>query len=111
MKQYTKYLNGIVLFVFMGIGVFTEIPAQEPVNNILVISPETAKVPIHGTVRFKAQLFGVSNFDAVTADSIDWKVEPEELGRITDDGFFIAGNRPGEGTVIATAKILNREIG
>ncbi len=111
MKQFTKYLNSVVLAVSVCLGLFnSETTAQQQTNNILVISPEEAKVPVHGTVRFRAQLFGVSNFTAVTADRIDWKVEPEDLGRITDDGFFIAGNKPGNGVITATAILLNREV-
>ena len=111
MRQFTKYLNSVVLAVSVCLGLFnSETPAQQQTNEILVISPEEAKVPIQGTVRFRAQLFGVSNFTALTADRIDWKVEPEDLGRITDDGFFIAGNKPGNGAIIATAILLNREV-
>ena len=54
MRQFTKYLSGVVLAVSVCLGLFnSETPAQQQTNEILVISPEEAKVPIQGTVRFE----------------------------------------------------------
>lgn len=95
----------LLMTVLVSLSSFGAVQAQR-----LVISPESARVPVNGTVRFRAQLFGDSNLSPVIADRIDWRVEPEELGKITEDGFFMAGERPGQGKVLAIAKFENLEL-
>ena len=79
----------------------------------------TAALPVHGGtilvrparvnlqpgdyVHFEAQAYGEGNVP-VDIEQYEWKVTPEDLGRITDDGFFVAGRRAARGTVTASAQ-------
>ncbi|MBN2090749.1 carboxypeptidase regulatory-like domain-containing protein, partial [candidate division KSB1 bacterium] len=58
--------------------------------------------PEHG-VHFRAQLFDENGqAKKIALDTYKWTVLPAELGRISDDGYFIAGKKPGRGKVLTT---------
>ncbi len=72
-------------------------------NSILVRPQEAALEPGAG-LKCEAQLFTETN-TPIAIDKYEWKVVPEELGTITEDGFFIAGRMPGKGEIVVSAKI------
>jgi len=62
--------------------------------------PERAVLAPGQGIQFHASLV-TDDGRPVREARFSWKVMPEFLGRITEDGFFIAGHQPGEGRVIA----------
>jgi len=74
----------------------------------VLVRPQQAEMRPGETIRFEAQLFN-SDQEPVRAQLV-WSLMPENLGRITQDGFFIAGLAPTEGEVRATATIDGEEI-
>jgi protocatechuate 3,4-dioxygenase beta subunit len=107
MRKIANIFRLTLVFALTFVGLSN---AQNTFSDVLIISPESVQVPPNGTVKFRAQLFGVSNFSPIISDRIDWRVDPEGLGKITEGGFFVAGERPGRGLVIAIAKIFDREF-
>ncbi len=71
-------------------------------NNVIVSPDSVLLEPEHG-VHFRAQLFDENGqAKKIALDSYKWTILPAEMGRITDDGYFIAGKKPGRGKVLAT---------
>ena len=70
----------------------------------IVVRPQEALVEPGAGIKFEAQAFNNDKVP-VGVDGYTWKVVPEDLGEITDDGYFIAGREPGKGEVIATTII------
>lgn len=62
------------------------------------ITPKSAKVTVGGSQKFEAK--ALYNGTPVEAKFI-WKVEPSNMGTITETGIFTAGNTPGLCKVIA----------
>ncbi|MDZ7268105.1 MAG: carboxypeptidase regulatory-like domain-containing protein [candidate division KSB1 bacterium] len=90
--------NAVVLFL---LGMATGALAQrEP--KLVITPPEASLQPGQGQ-RFEAALFDAAG-QHIRIISLRWRVEPDSLGKITDDGFFIAGRNAGAGAVIAEAK-------
>jgi hypothetical protein len=82
--------------------------ASTALADVLVIVPQEVTLPPGGHVKFHVQLFNNQHMPQRVQEQVEWSVEPEWLGKISDDGFFIAGERPGKGEVIARLTILNR---
>jgi len=78
-------------------------------SEALLVIPEQAQVLPGGSVKFDVQLFGLDGA-ALAVEDIQWSVDPDTLGDIADDGFFIAGNKPGKGKVIVTAQFMGRTL-
>ena len=78
--------------------------------DMLVITPEQAKVPVGGHMQFLVQLFNPLMVPIPVQERINWSVQPEWLGKISDDGFFTAGDRPGRGLIEARLSIMGREF-
>ncbi len=71
-------------------------------NNVIVSPDSVLLEPEHG-VHFRAQFFDENGqAKKIALDTYKWTVLPAELGRISDDGYFIAGKKPGRGKVLAT---------
>lgn len=66
----------------------------------VTLTPEEANLNPNDGIQFEAQLFDAQG-NAVDADSIQWLVRPDSLGKIFEEGFFQSGDRPGE--VVVTA--------
>jgi hypothetical protein len=76
--------------------------------NLVVMPPEVV-VPLGEGFQFRAQLF-TDDGVPVAFDQYRWRVVPDSLGEISEDGFFIAGRYPGEGRVVATAEFAGSVI-
>lgn len=70
--------------------------------TLIVTPPEVSLQPGQGQ-HFDAALFDASGHH-IRIVSLRWRVEPDSLGKITEDGFFMAGRNAGLGVVIAEAK-------
>ena len=77
-------------------------------GEVLMIMPANAQVHTGGHVKFQVQLFNRFMVPQQMQQQVEWKVEPEWLGEISDDGFFVAGDRPGKGLVMAKMKWMDR---
>ncbi len=73
-------------------------------GNTILVRPQEAVLEPGAGLKCEAQLFSESN-TPVIVDKYDWKVVPEDLGIITEDGYFIAGRVQGKGEIIVSAKI------
>ena len=102
MSVNTKKLT-ISLVVLLALFSFSNVMA-----DVLMITPKSVTLPLKGHVKFEAQLFNDAALPAIMQNKIEWQVYPETLGKITDDGFFMAGNIPGRGTVVAILRTQNQ---
>lgn len=68
----------------------------------LMIRPQEAKVEPGAGFKFEIALFNDSEPLPLPSTGLNWQVIPESLGKITDDGYFIAGREPGVGAILAT---------
>lgn len=96
MKRITTILSLLLLAAFV-------LPAAAQ-DYHLVVMPEKVIVPPGEGVKFRAQLF-TSNGVPVAVDEYRWQVRPEDLGEVSEDGFFMAGRHPGEGEIIVAANV------
>jgi hypothetical protein len=95
------------VFLLLCLSLFSGALAQQG-PKLIITPPEVTLQPGQGQ-RFEAALFD-ANGQPIRIAGIQWRVEPESLGRITDDGFFMAGNSPGEAKIIAEAKAESYNI-
>ncbi|NOY78848.1 MAG: carboxypeptidase regulatory-like domain-containing protein, partial [Calditrichaeota bacterium] len=77
--------------------------------DVLLVTPQRAVVAPGEGQQFRAQLF---NKHAIPAPMglIKWKVVPDTLGTITDDGYFVAGDHAGEGEIVARLSVSGTMI-
>ena len=67
----------------------------------VVVHPKRANVEPGGTAEFKAEILSPAG---TTVDAtLEWKVVPEAMGSITQQGIFTAGSTNGECKVLAVA--------
>jgi protocatechuate 3,4-dioxygenase beta subunit len=98
-----RIVRYLLTAVFL-LGVISNVAAQGPVNDArLIIMPNEAKLEPGQGQRFEAVVFG-ENGQPVRFEKVVWAAVPEELGKISEDGFFIAGQREGEVKIIAKAQ-------
>ncbi len=90
---------GLLLLALFGSALAQPRPPQ------LIISPREAQVQPGQGQRFEAAAFD-PNGQPLRIDGIVWQVVPDTLGKITEDGFFMAGRNAGKGKVVAQAKSI-----
>ncbi len=95
-----RYWSAILLLF----GIAGGASAQGGARPKLIITPHEAFVPPGEGVKFEAAAFGADGRPQ-RIESVRWSIEPDTLGKITDDGFFMAGRFPGKGRVLAFAKV------
>ncbi len=69
-------------------------------SEVLVVTPNKAVLAPNEGQQFHAQLFSARGVP-VPSTVITWKVSPDTLGTITEDGYFVAGASAGTGKVVA----------
>ncbi len=100
MKNFRYWRTALVLLGIAGGAL-----AQDPGTRFkLIITPHEAFVQAGQGIKFEAAVFDPEGRPQ-RVENVRWTVEPDTLGRITDDGFFMAGRFPGRGRVLAFAKI------
>ncbi|MGH7492424.1 MAG: carboxypeptidase regulatory-like domain-containing protein [bacterium] len=97
----SRYWSVILLLLGIAGAARAQDPGAKPRLNI---TPHEAFMQPGQGVKFDASVFG-SDGRPQRLESVRWSVVPDTLGKITDDGFFIAGRLPGRGRVLAFAKI------
>ncbi len=75
----------------------------------ILVRPQEAIVEPGAGLKFEAQVFNESH-TPIVVEKYEWKVVPGDLGKITDDGYFMAGRKPGRGEVIAIAIVGGQRI-
>jgi len=95
-----RYLLAAVLML----GALANVVAQNDAR--LIVMPNEVKLEPGKGQRFEAVLFG-ANGQPLRIDKVTWSAVPEELGKISEDGFFIAGQRDGEVKILAKAQSGN----
>jgi protocatechuate 3,4-dioxygenase beta subunit len=78
-------------------------------SHTLSIVPNQVTLEPRETVAFKAIAFN-DRYQPQKIDNIEWELIPEDLGRISEDGFFIAGQNPAKGRVIAKGRIAGESV-
>jgi len=101
------FKNRILIIVITIVTIFSAVNAVY--SNSIVITPQEAKVKPGRGVQFEAQAFNEFG-KPVRIEKYEWKVIPEFVGVISNDGYFIAGNTPGYGKILATAHIGDRRF-
>ncbi|MFQ5864388.1 MAG: carboxypeptidase regulatory-like domain-containing protein [bacterium] len=104
-----KFLMIVVLGLLFGASFFSAAYAQDV--DILV-TPNEVQLEPGGSIKFEIFAYSTIGDNRVPEEiqSISWSVEPDSLGSITDDGFFIAGKHIGEVKVKVIAVVKNIEI-
>lgn len=100
MKSFRFPIVPLLVLLLAG-AVAAQIPS--PASFALLISPREVSLNHGEGVKFEAGAFGLHNPLSTLVD-YKWRVEPDSLGRITEDGFFIAGRYDGEATIICEAE-------
>ncbi len=95
MKKKRYFVGWLILLAL----VLFQFPALAQ-SEVLVVTPNKAILAPNEGQQFHAQLFS-SNGVPVPSALITWKVSPDTLGTITEDGYFVAGGSAGTGKVVA----------
>lgn len=93
-----RYAGLILLLALAGSALAQPRPPQ------LIISPREAQVQPGQGQRFEAAAFD-PNGQALRIESLAWQILPDTLGKVTEDGFFMAGRAAGKGKLLAHAKV------
>ncbi len=91
--------NGMVYFTTDGGMVYCLGPKgskNKPAKVIL--TPEANKIATGTSIKIKASVFN-SNNDSIDDAKITWTVAPKDMGTITEDGIFTAGQKTGKVTI------------
>ncbi|MGH7452323.1 MAG: hypothetical protein ACRENG_13330, partial [bacterium] len=99
MRTVRYLLTAVLMF-----GAFSNVVAQNDAR--LIIMPNEVKLEPGQGQRFEAILFG-ANGQPLRIEKVTWSAVPEELGKISEDGFFIAGRRDGEIRILTKAQSGN----
>ncbi|MFQ5706197.1 MAG: carboxypeptidase regulatory-like domain-containing protein [bacterium] len=90
-----------MLALVTGVAFFTSAQAQDVQ---LVLTPKEVHLGLGESVKFEV-FASAAGRNLVRIDSLDWRVSPDSMGTITEDGFFIAGRNIGKAEVTVTAYI------
>ncbi len=95
-----RYLLAAVLLL----GIISNVAGQGPIEAKLMITPPEARVEPGQGIKFQALLVN-SQGGAMRIEKITWSAAPENLGKIGEDGFFMAGREEGEVKIFAKAQV------
>ncbi|MCH7755222.1 hypothetical protein IH970_08895, partial [candidate division KSB1 bacterium] len=101
-----------VLLAVLFTTAFLNVTQAQNTNLDVHVVPEEAEIDIGESIKLDAFAFSLNSAANAPAkiDSITWDVEPDSMGTITDDGFFIAGRRVGIVKIKVTIHIGNEQI-
>ena len=88
----------------ISLAVIVLLLAQSSFAYYIIVNPQRAIVEPNAGMTFEAQAFNNSG-QPVVVENYTWRVVPEELGEISENGFFQAGEEIGRGEILATAVI------
>jgi protocatechuate 3,4-dioxygenase beta subunit len=97
-------LSRYLIAAVMLLGMVFPVAAQGPMmDGKLMITPHEARVEPGQGIKFQALLFNSQGM-AIRIEKLVWSVSPESLGKISEDGFFMAGREDGEVKITAKAQ-------
>lgn len=98
MSSFIKFK--IVFILLTGLFLTHQLLAQQ-----VIVVPDSAKLEPGYGVHFRAQLFEDTGIPVrVSSEKYTWSVNPEDLGTISEDGYFIAGRKAAKGKVVVVAQ-------
>ncbi len=105
-------LSLTVLLAVLFTTAFLNVTHAQNTNLDVHIVPEEAEIDLGESIKLDAFAFSLNSAANAPAkiDAITWDVEPDSMGTITDDGFFIAGRRVGIVKIKVTIHIGNEQI-
>ena len=105
-------LSLTILLAVLFTTAFLSVAYAQNTNLDVHIVPEEAEIDIGESIKLDAFAFSLNSAANAPAkiDAITWDVEPDSMGTITDDGFFIAGRRVGIVKIKVTIHIGNHQI-
>jgi hypothetical protein len=98
-----RYLLAFVLLLGFSVNVAAQVPGNEA---RLIITPREVRLNPGQGQPFQALLID-ANGQPIRIERISWFVLPDSLGKVSEDGFFMAGRREGEVKIIAKAQAGN----
>jgi hypothetical protein len=99
MKSLRMFTVSLLVLVLAGMAA-----AQPQTSFALLVSPREASLRHAEGIQFEAQVFAMNGLARHDLE-YKWSVEPDSLGRITEDGFFIAGGNDGEATIVCSVEM------
>ena len=105
-------LSLTILLAVLFTTAFLSVTYAQNTNLDVHIVPEEAEIDLGESIKLDAFAFSLSSAAnaPVKIAAITWDVEPDSMGTITDDGFFIAGRRVGIVKINVTIDIGNQRI-
>ncbi len=105
-------LSLTVLLAVLFTTAFLNVAYAQNANVDVHVIPEDAEIDVGESIKLDAFAFSLNSAAnaPVKIDAITWDVEPDSMGTITDDGFFIAGRRAGIVKIKVTIQIGNHRI-
>jgi hypothetical protein len=103
----------LLLLVALAIVFCHATPPSVTAQDVdVLVTPDELELEPGESVQLETYAFSLSgNLETPAGiDSVIWEVTPDSLASITDDGFFIAGQRPGVVEIKATFLIGDRVI-
>ncbi|KAA3620407.1 MAG: T9SS C-terminal target domain-containing protein [Calditrichaeota bacterium] len=99
MKMGSRFiLISLILMLYSGI-----VLAQD-FSLSVTVTPQKAVIEPGAGLQFEAHLFTANGNSVNDFDDFTWRVKPDSLAKINQDGYLQAGREPGMVVVIATMK-------
>lgn len=96
-----RWLTAGIMALLLVAGVVSAQPGSGGANYSVMVRPEKVKIEPGDGYQFEAQLYD-NQGNAIEYSEFKWTVYPDTLGKISEDGFFQAGNQSGEAKVVAS---------
>jgi hypothetical protein len=101
------------LMILLGLMLSLSLtPALQAQDVDAVVTPDEAEIEVGGSVKLDVFAFEVGPAERTPVDvtNVDFVVEPDSIGTISDDGFFIAGRNVGTAHITVRIFIGDRII-
>ncbi|MFQ5603567.1 MAG: carboxypeptidase regulatory-like domain-containing protein [bacterium] len=98
-----------ILMVFILCTAFFQ-PAFAQDIDVLV-TPDEVEIEPGGSIQLEVFAFTMDGVKKpIDIDDVKWRMAPDSIGTITDDGYFVAGKYIGKAEIEATIFIKNRKF-
>ncbi len=102
----------IVLLGLLFVGPFSTALQAQPQDVDAVVTPDEIEIAVGGSVQLEVFAFtiGAAGRTPVDAASIQFTVEPDSIGAVSEDGFFVAGRHVGTAFIKVRIVVGDRVI-
>lgn len=106
-----KIFFAVLAILFIGAAFLSTAHAQD-VDVVITPDEDEIQVDVNESIQFDVFAYAVdhSNRTPTEIDAITWSVEPDSVGTVSEDGFFVAGRHPGLAKIKVVIVIGNRTI-